>query len=176
MPEVFGYFPSARNIVNFFNTGFNMRFTAGIFALASLFAIPSTCTVTMGAVGIAVSDLQKSQDFYTKTLGLKATGMEFDTPQFFEIIMKLPGANTGSALVLMKWKTPKQTSNLPVKLVFYVDNVKTTIDKMRGLGAKIVAEPGSLKLKNATIPTAFALDPDGYSIELNPVTLLVASN
>ena len=153
-----------------------MRLTAGILALTSLFAIPSRCAVTMGAVGIAVSDIQKSQDFYTKALGLKATGMQFDTPQFFEIIMKLPGANTGSALVLMKWKTPKQTSNLPVKLVFYVENVKTTTDKMRGLGAKIVAEPGSLTLKNVTIPTAFALDPDGYSLELNPLTAMVTTN
>ena len=152
-----------------------MRFTIGLLALASLFAAPSRCEDVLGAVGIAVSDIAKSKDFYTKALGLKPNGMEYDTPEFFEVVLKLPGKSTGSAVVLMKWKTPKPTANLPIKLVFYVENVKTTIDKMRTLGAKIVAEPGSLKLRNVTLPTAFASDPDGYSIELNPLTALSAS-
>jgi catechol 2,3-dioxygenase-like lactoylglutathione lyase family enzyme len=149
-----------------------MRFTAGFLALASLFAAPSSCTDIFGAVGIPVNDIAQSQDFYSETLGLKPNGMQYDTSEYFEIVMKLPGESTGSALVLMKWKTPKQTANLPIKLVFYVDNVKTTIDKMRSLGSKIVFEPGSLKLKNVTLPTAFALDPNGHSLELNPLTAL----
>ena len=123
------------------------------------------------AVGIAVSDIEKSRDFYASTLGLRPTGMTFDTPEFYEIVMQLPGERTGTALVLMKWKTPKQTKDLAIKLVFYVPDVKAAIDKMRATGAKIVMEPGSGKLKNATIPTGFAKDPDGYLLELNPISL-----
>ena len=153
---------------------FRMKLQSAVLALTALLAIPSQCDV-FAAVGIAVSDLSKSHDFYTKSLGLVQSGKQLDTSEFVEVILKLPGKSTGAAVVLMKWKTPKQTANLPVKLVFYVESVKTTIDKMRGLGAKIVAEPGTLKIRNTTLPTAFALDPDGYSVEINPITALGAA-
>jgi lactoylglutathione lyase len=120
------------------------------------------------AVGIAVSNMEKSRDFYASTLGLRETGMTFNTPQFDEIVMQLPGERVGSAIVLMKWKTPKQTKDLAIKLVFYVEDVKATMQKIKAAGATIIMEPGSGKLNNVTIPTAFAKDPDGYLIELNP--------
>jgi catechol 2,3-dioxygenase-like lactoylglutathione lyase family enzyme len=132
--------------------------------------ISGVISAKMGAVGIAVSDMAKSQEFYTKTLGLKPNGMAFNTSEFSEIILTLPGTGTGSALVLMKYKTPKNTANLPVKLVFYVEDMAVTMGKMKEAGAKIVAEPGSLKIRNTTLPTAFVNDPDGYSVELNPLS------
>jgi len=152
-----------------------MKLNSALLTLTALIVFPAQCEI-LAAVGIAVSNLPKSKDFYVQTLGLEQSGSQIDTSEFVEDILKFPGKQSkGAALVLMKWKTPKQTTRVPVKLVFYVDSVKSTIDKMRGLGAKIVAEPGTLKLKNTTIPTAFALDPDGYSLEINPTTALGAS-
>jgi len=125
----------------------------------------------LGAVGIDVSSIEKSAAFYTSSLGLNQTGA-IDAGSFREAIFKLPGTNTGSALVLVQYKTPKAIVNPPTKLVFYVDDVKATIEKMRKVGAKITAEPGSLKMKNTVMPTALARDPDGYLVEVNPMSSL----
>jgi predicted enzyme related to lactoylglutathione lyase len=135
-------------------------------------AIPALATV-LGAVGIDVSSIEKSSAFYTSSLGLNKTGA-IDAGDFREAILKLPGTSTGSALVLVEYKKPKTIANPPVKLVFYVDDVKSSIEKMRKAGATIVAEPGSLKVKNTVLPTALARDPDGYLVEVNPLTSLGA--
>lgn len=142
---------------------------------ALLFTVTGLCASTatpkpaiVSAFGIGVSDLSRSLAFYTTNLGLKSTGETFNTTQFDEIILTLPGVHTGSAVVLMKWKIPKNIANVGVKLVFDVPDVKGTIEKMRTAGHKIVLEPGSGKVGNRTLPTAMALDPDGYIIELNP--------
>jgi lactoylglutathione lyase len=140
--------------------------------LAALAPVISAAT-TMAAVGIAVSDLARSQAFYTSALGLQPNGMAFNTTSFDEIVMALPGKGAGSAIVLMKWKAAnKQTQDLAVKLVFYVDDMARTWGNVRAAGGKVVNEPGSLKLGNTSIPTAFAKDPDGYLIELNPVSIM----
>ena len=71
------------------------------------------------ATGIAVSDLAASKQIYSEGLGMQQSGSVISTPQFDEIVMRIPGEDTGAAVVLMKWKSPKQTTNLPVKMVFY---------------------------------------------------------
>jgi predicted enzyme related to lactoylglutathione lyase len=134
-------------------------------------AIPAMATV-LGAIGIDVSSIAKSSAFYTSTLGLNKTG-SIDGGDFKEAIFKLPGTCTGSAVVLVEYKKPK-TITPGTKLVFYVDDVKATFEKLRKAGAKVVAEPGSLKIKSTVMPTALARDPDGYLIEVNPMTSLGA--
>lgn len=126
----------------------------------------------LGAIGIDVADLSRSQKFYMDVMGMKDSGMRYNTPQFDEIVLNHPVPNSGSAIVLMKWKTPKTSANSRIKLVFYVDNVKTTIEALRKDGREIVVEPGTGKLGNVTIPTGFARDPDGYLMEFNALSLL----
>jgi len=142
------------------------------FLSALLFAAISTAQGTMAAVGIAVENLAKSQKFYTDVIGLRPTGMAFNTSTFDEIVMTMPGSRPGAALVLMQWKEPKNVKNVPVKLVFYVDDVKAIVEKIRTAGAKIDNEPGSIKIANRTLPTAMTRDLDGYVVELNPSTSL----
>jgi len=133
---------------------------------------PAVRPATLGAIGLGVTDMNKSAKFYTEVLGLKDTGQRFFTPLFDEIVLALPGAHTGSALVLMQYKQPKNMTNLPIKLVFYVADVKTQIEKIRKAGGKITLEPGTGFLGNSTIPTGFGADPDGYMLEINPLTAL----
>ncbi|KAF2665922.1 Glyoxalase/Bleomycin resistance protein/Dihydroxybiphenyl dioxygenase [Microthyrium microscopicum] len=137
---------------------------------ALLLLVPTAMAARFGAVGVAVSDMAKSQAFYEKSLGLKAAGQVLVTSEFNETIMTIPGSGTGPALVLMKYKSPKTTTDLPVKLVFYVDDMTATMSKMKEAGARVINEPGSLKIRNVTLPTAFVKDPDGYSVELNPMS------
>jgi hypothetical protein len=105
-------------------------------------------------------------------MGMKDSGTKYITPQFDEIVLNHPVPNSGSAIVLMKWKTPKSSVNSRIKLVFYVDNVKNTIEALRKDGREIVMEPGTGKLGNVTIPTGFARDPDGYLLEFNALSTL----
>jgi catechol 2,3-dioxygenase-like lactoylglutathione lyase family enzyme len=126
----------------------------------------------LGAIGIDVADLTRAQKFYMDVLGMKDSGIKYNTPQFDEIVLNHPVPNSGSAIVLMKWKTPKTAANSRIKLVFYVDNIKTTFDAVKKDGREIVMEPGTGKLGNVTIPTGFARDPDGYLLEFNSLASL----
>jgi catechol 2,3-dioxygenase-like lactoylglutathione lyase family enzyme len=126
----------------------------------------------LGAVGIDVADLTRAQKFYMDILGMKDSGMKYNTPQFDEIVLSHPAPNSGSSIVLMKWKTPKTSANSRIKLVFYVDNIKKTIDAVKKDGREIVMEPGTGKMGNVTIPTGFARDPDGYLLEFNSLASL----
>jgi catechol 2,3-dioxygenase-like lactoylglutathione lyase family enzyme len=139
---------------------------------ALLLIASSAAQSTFAAVGISVESLPKSQQFYTDVLGLKPSGGFIRTALFDEVIMQLPGPKPGSAIVLVQYKEPKQNKNLPIKLVFYVDDVKATVEKIRTAGGKIDNEPGSIKIANRTLPTAMTRDLDGYAIELNPLTSL----
>jgi catechol 2,3-dioxygenase-like lactoylglutathione lyase family enzyme len=127
---------------------------------------------TMGAIGLGVTDMVKSAKFYTEVLGLVDTKQRFSTPQFDEIVLTMPGKGAGSAVVLMQYKQPRNVTNLPIKLVFYVADVKAQVEKIRKAGMRITLEPGTGVVGNVTIPTAFGTDPDGYMLELNPLSLL----
>jgi catechol 2,3-dioxygenase-like lactoylglutathione lyase family enzyme len=154
-----------------------MRFVA----LLSLFLAPTIALhappkaatpqrpTSLGGIGIAVTSIEKSRDFYISTLGYRDTGVTYKTPQFDELVLQLPGEHTGSAIVLMKWKDNRVVKDVPVKLAFFVPNVKKSIDKMRAVGSKVVLEPGAGVIGNTSIPTGMAKDPDGYLLELNPL-------
>ncbi|KAE9961532.1 hypothetical protein BLS_001841 [Venturia inaequalis] len=129
----------------------------------------------LGAVGIEVADLARAQKFYTNVLGMKDSGQKFSTPVFDEIVLSHSAPNSGSSIVLMQYKTPQATPKSRIKLVFYVDNIKTTFDAVKKDGREIVMEPGTGKLGSVTIPTGFARDPDGYLLEFNPLSSLPKS-
>ena len=68
------------------------------------------------SVGIGVSDLKKSADFYSRVLGMKQVGT-ITLDYMDEIILAYPADNfaRGSRLVLMHWKdgSKRDYKNLP---------------------------------------------------------------
>lgn len=147
--------------------------------IALIFTTFTTITPTLaqapsklGAIGIEVADLARAQKFYVNVLGMKDSGIKYNTPIFDEIVLSHPAPISGSSIVLMKYKTPQATSQSRIKLVWYVDNIKTTFDALKKDGREIVVEPGTAKLGNVTIPTGFARDPDGYLLEFNSLASL----
>jgi catechol 2,3-dioxygenase-like lactoylglutathione lyase family enzyme len=134
---------------------------------------PLVAAAGLNAVGIQVADLKAAEHFYTTVLGFQYTGISFEFDGLSERILKLPGKDSGAALVLMKTAKGPQTPP-GGKIVLEVANVKATVDKVRayGKGANVTLEPGSFKMKNgATLPTAFIKDLDGWDVELNPIGL-----
>lgn len=126
----------------------------------------------LGAVGIAVANLNTSLDFYTNVLPFVYKGQEYKLPMFDEKVVQLPHPGSGSAVVLMQWKPPRNTTNIPVKLAFYVEDVQGIIEKIRAYGTEILLEPGKGMIGDVAIPTGMARDPDGYILEFNPLSAL----
>jgi lactoylglutathione lyase len=141
-------------------------------AVAETSSATAARTASLSAIGIGVTNMTESTKFYTEMFGMKYTGQLIRTPLFDEMILTYPTPSTGSALVLMEWKNKKSVKDLPIKLVFYVEDVKQNIEKLRKAGMKITLEPGTGKIGNTTLPTAFASDPDGYVLEVNPISML----
>ena len=115
------------------------------------------------AVGIGVTDLERSADFYSRVLGMKQTGT-FKVAYMDEIMLAHEGR---SAVVLMHYTDGSERNyrDNPVKLVFYVTDPVGGIDRIRAEGLEVIHEPApNAGLGGAVV--GLAKDPDGYVIEL----------
>jgi lactoylglutathione lyase len=117
---------------------------------------------------IVVADLDASEAFYTRALGLsRVTYIEFGegAGQLQEVVLVAPnGAPGGAQLSLVRY--PNQPVLAPGETVigFMVDDVEATAAAMVEAGARItvpVQEVPEHRLK-----LAFAVDPDGHTIEI----------
>ena len=118
---------------------------------------------TMSVVGIGVSDLDRSADFYTRVLGMTET-QRFKLPHMDEVIV---GFDKGASIALMHWTDGSQQHYRanPVKLVFYVSDAKAIAERIRADGLKVTREPAPLKGFGDML-ISLAEDPDGYVVEL----------
>lgn len=118
----------------------------------------------IGALGIGVSDLEKSTDFYTRIIGMKKL-QSLNLPHMNEEVLGFEGR--GASLVLMNYidgSNPNYKDN-PIKIVIYVPDAAAIIEVIRAEGFDIVKEPEPLEKLNIAA-LAFAKDPDGYLVEL----------
>lgn len=122
----------------------------------------------MGAVGIAVSDLDRSVDFYTRVLGMRVL-TTFELPHMDEAVMGW--GRRGAAVVLMKYTdgSDPATSDLPIKLVLYLDDPVAVADRIRAEGLAVEREPAPVAALGGAV-VGFAKDPDGYLLELLEAT------
>jgi lactoylglutathione lyase len=115
------------------------------------------------AVGIGVTDLARSADFYQRVLGMKQT-QTFNLDHMDEIVLEHEGRN---AVVLMHWKDGSARSyrDNPIKLVFQVVDAGRLVEGIRAEGLAITMEPAAYPGMGGAI-IGMGLDPDGYVIEL----------
>ncbi len=131
---------------------------------AAATATTTTPASVMGAVGIGVSDLARSADFYTRVLGMKVI-TTFKLDYMDEIVVGY--GDRQAALVLMHWTdgSVRNYRDNPVKIVLYVPDPRAAADAIRAEGLEIVREPRPVPgLGDAVV--GFAKDPDGYLVEL----------
>ncbi len=124
----------------------------------------SASTAYIGAVGIGVSDLARSADFYTRVLGMKVI-TTFKLDYMDEIVVGFEGR--GSALVLMHWTdgSARNYRDNPIKIVLYVPDPTAAAEAIRADGLEIVREPTPIASLGGAV-VGFAKDPDGYLVEL----------
>ena len=116
----------------------------------------------LAAVGIGVSDMARSEDFYTRVLGMQVQ-QRIELPHLREVIVGYEGR---TSVVLMHWldgSKPNYRDN-PVKLVFYVPDAKKMIAAIRTDGLAISREAEPLPDFNNLI-IGLGTDPDGYVVE-----------
>jgi lactoylglutathione lyase len=115
------------------------------------------------AVGIGVSDLKRSVDFYTRVLGMQQT-QTFKLDYMDEVVVAHEGR---SAVVLMHYTdgSARNYRDNPVKLVFYVTDPAGLIEAIRAEGLAITREPVPVAGMGGAV-IGLAKDPDGYVIEL----------
>lgn len=115
------------------------------------------------AVGIGVSDLARSADFYSRVLGMKQT-QTFKLDYMDEIVLAHEGRN---AVVLMHYTdgSARNYKDLPIKLVFYVTDPVSLAAKIRADGLEVTREPAPIESLGGAV-VGLAKDPDGYVIEL----------
>ncbi len=119
----------------------------------------------LGAIGIGVSDLDRSVKFYTDILGMDAL-QTINLKHMNEVVMGYKGSKSAS-VVLMNYidgSNPNYSNN-PVKLVFYRHDVKATLAAIDNAGYDIVSE-AKLYESMGNVLIGFGKDPDGYLIEV----------
>ena len=114
------------------------------------------------AVGIGVSDLEKSEAFYRDVLGMTRTGT-FHLDYMDEVMLAHEGRN---AVVLMHYTdgSARNYKDNPVKLVFYVTDPAAFTDRIRAYGLEVTREPGVVEGMGGAV-IGMGKDPDGYVLE-----------
>jgi lactoylglutathione lyase len=116
---------------------------------------------------IRVGDLDRSIDFYTRVLGMKLLRQrDYPDGKFTLAFLGYGPEDTHTAIEL--------TYNYGVEryeigtgfghIALGTPDVRAACDAIRGAGGQITREPGPMK--HGTSVIAFAVDPDGYKIEL----------
>lgn len=119
--------------------------------------------VSIGNVAIEVSDLERSERFYTEGLRLEVI-TRIDTPEVREVIVGAP--NEGSQLMLAKHASMERVGEPSGiwKVFLFTDDAAALYAEAIVAGAEPVEPPTFLEQFNVTI--AFVKDPDGYLLEL----------
>ena len=117
----------------------------------------------LGAVGIGVSDLKRSTDFYSRVIGMTQT-QTFKVDYMDEVVLAFEGR---TAVVLMHYTdgSARNYKDNPVKLVFYVVDPQAVSDRIKAEGLEIVREPAPMANMGGAL-LGLSKDPDGYIIEL----------
>jgi predicted enzyme related to lactoylglutathione lyase len=119
-------------------------------------------TASLAFVGIGVSSMERSVDFYTRVLGMTKTH-ELKLDHMDEVIVGYKGS---PSIVLMHYTdgSEQHHRNNPVKLVFNVPDSSAVIAGIRDEGLEIIAD--GMAFESVKLSVGLAKDPDGYIIEL----------
>ncbi|MDZ4775439.1 MAG: VOC family protein [Alphaproteobacteria bacterium] len=118
----------------------------------------------LGAVGIAVRDMEASATFYAHAFGMREL-QRFNLPHMDEIVMGFEGRS--AAVVLMQYTDDiaRPPHAFAGKLVFYFEDVVSVAKRAVEAGAVMVREPAPVPGLGPTL-IGFVKDPDGYTLEL----------
>ena len=113
---------------------------------------------------LRVGHLQRSIDFYTQALGMQLLRT---TDQKYSLAFVGYGSNPDHAEIELTYNYGVEQYEIGTAfghIALGVPDVVASCDRIRAAGGQITREPGPVK--GGTTFIAFAVDPDGYKIEL----------
>ena len=118
---------------------------------------------------LRVGDLERSVDFYTKTIGmdLLRTTERPDQGYTLAFVAFGGGNRNGEAELELTWNHGVSDYDLGTAyghIALGVEDVAETCERIRAAGGNVTREPGPVKGGSTVI--AFVEDPDGYKVEL----------
>jgi lactoylglutathione lyase len=120
----------------------------------------------MVGVGLHVSDLDRSIDFYTNVLGMRQVARhEFDGVT--EVLVGYGAQGESPSLVLVaraQHPSPLDVGNGFDRVLVMVDDVRLVCERLLAFGCEVSQEP--TELPDFPVVLAMAKDPDGYGLEL----------
>lgn len=124
---------------------------------------PHTFAPFVKEIGIGVTDLNVSMQFYEKALGMKYLSC-LGRADRVEVMLEDDRPSDTNRIVLMHFNDKtKSCKDHPFKLVFAVSNAQAVYDAIIGSGGKPFSPPANQP--NLGI-VGMAIDPDGYLVEL----------
>jgi len=118
----------------------------------------------IGAIGVAVSNLDASLEFYTSMIGMVEL-QRMELPSMQQVVLGFEGVRGPSVLLMRHNDTSVNTKDNPIKLVFYVPDTAGMLEEMRAANYVIHMEAKPIDILGGAI-VGFAKDPDGYLVEL----------
>ena len=118
---------------------------------------------------LRVGDLQRSIDFYTRTIGMDLLRTTDRPDQKYTLaFVGFGGGNrNGEAELELTYNYGESEYDLGTAyghIALGVDSVAETCERIREAGGNVTREPGPVKGGSTVI--AFVEDPDGYKVEL----------
>lgn len=112
---------------------------------------------------LKVRDLDRSISFYSTHFNMVCRDRKTSPRGSQLAFMTMPGSPTELELAFLPWDPDFQLPEDIFHLAFKVDDMETTLNRMRTTGVKITEEPSERRDSGYM---AFIEDPDGYEIEL----------
>ena len=118
---------------------------------------------TMLRVGV----MQRSIDFYTKSMGMQLLRTTDRPEQKYSLAFVGYADESQQAVIELTYNYGVTSYDLGSgfgHIAIGVDDIQGTCERVRAAGAQVTREPGPVK--GGTTVIAFVQDPDGYKIEL----------
>jgi len=116
---------------------------------------------------LRVGDMQRSIDFYTKSMGMQLLRTTDRPDQKYSLAFVGYADESQQAVIELTYNYGVTRYDLGGgfgHIAIGVDDIHATCERVRAAGAQITREPGPVK--GGTTVIAFVQDPDGYKIEL----------
>ena len=116
---------------------------------------------------LRVGDMQRSIDFYTKSMGMQLLRTTDRPEQKYSLAFVGYEDESQQAVIELTYNYGVTSYDLGSgfgHIAIGVDDIQGTCERVRAAGAQVTREPGPVK--GGTTVIAFVQDPDGYKIEL----------
>ena len=116
---------------------------------------------------LRVGDLQRSIDFYTKSMGMQLLRTTDRPDQKYSLAFVGYADESQQAVIELTYNYGVSSYDLGTgygHIAIGVDDIHGVCERVKAAGAVVTREPGPVK--GGTTVIAFVEDPDGYKIEL----------